>query len=302
MDAKLEQIVAEWLDYLKLERRRAPRTLAIYHADLMHFANFWQSYAGERLNLQRLPTITIAEFRAWLAARVKEEFAASTNRGARVALRSFFKFLHKRHKIENAAIFALRSQKKPKSLPRAITAPQVETSLTGMPELWGESWMVQRDMALFTLLYGAGLRISEALSLTIGDVGGTMLKVTGKGSKERVVPLLAEIREPIARYLQNRPYHGEAKDPLFIGEKGKKLMAPVFRKRLQKMRNLLNLPEHLTPHALRHSFATHMLAGGADLRVIQECLGHASLSTTQIYASLQPEQLTSAYQKLFPRK
>lgn len=302
MDEKLQQVVAEWLDYLKLERRRAPRTLTIYQSDFLEFAAFWQDYAGEPLSLQKLTAITIAEFRAWLAARVKKGFAASSNRGARVALRSFFKFLHKRHRLENAAIFSLKSQKKAKHLPRAITAPQVETSLTGMPEIWGENWLVQRDLALFTLLYGAGLRISEALSLTIGDVNGAMLKVTGKGSKERVMPLLSEVREPIERYLKHRPYHGEAKDPLFIGERGKKLMAPVFRKRLQKMRNILNLPEHLTPHALRHTFATHMLAGGADLRVIQECLGHASLSTTQIYASLQPEQLTAAYQKLFPRK
>lgn len=299
---RMEKYITEWQEYLALERRRAGRTQAIYHNDLTHFLRFWQEYKGEMLTPAALSGIRVSDFRAWLASRVEKGYAPASNNAALVAVRSFFRFLQRRHGIENAAIFALKNAKKPARLPRAIQEEQVETSLSGISELWGESWLVQRDYALFTLLYGAGLRISEALSLNVSDAGLSEIRVTGKGSKQRIVPLLQEILEPLARYLKNRPFLPSPESPIFIGKKGKRLSARVFQLRLQQLRRALNLPEHLTPHALRHSFATHMLQNGADLRVIQECLGHASLSTTQVYTHLNPTRLTEAYQQLFPRK
>lgn len=296
---RMQSLIAEWLDYVRLEKRLSARTGEIYRNDFQHFCAFWQEYHGAELTREDLPAITVTALRAWLAKRVGGGYSAASNRAALVALRSFFRFIHQRHGIENAAVFAIKSPKKARSLPRAIEETQVPVAVSGLEV---EGWVAARDRALFILLYGAGLRISEALSLNIGDVSGPVIKVRGKGNKERIVPLLPEVRDGVSQYLKLRPHLFEATAPLFVGVQGKRLKAAIFQKKLRELRMAQPLPDHLTPHALRHSFASHMLQNGADLRVIQECLGHASLSTTQVYTHLNAKQLTEAYSQLFPRK
>ena len=289
----------EWLEYLKTERRCSPRTIGNYRYDMGHFSAFMQRHTEQNVTLETLKKLSVAELRSWMSARVKEELAIGSNARALATLRSFFKFLARKYDIENPAIKALKSPKLPKRLPRAISINQAAESRLAVYEIWGESWMARRDLALLTLLYAAGLRISEALTLNRGDINGVMLKVVGKGNKERLVPLLEEARNSIKDYTDARPFSSEP--ALFIGKAGKRLQAGVFQANIRKLRKYLNLPEHLTPHALRHSFATHMLGNGADLKVIQECLGHSSLSTTQMYTHINPAQMAENYQKMFPR-
>lgn len=295
----MHDAMEEWLEYLKTERRCSPRTIENYRYDMGHFAAFMARHTEQEATLETLKKLSVAELRSWMSARVKEELAIGSNARALATLRSFFKFLARKYAIENPAIKALKSPKKPKRLPRAISVGQAAESRSVIFEIWGESWMARRDLALFTLLYAAGLRISEALALNRGDISGVMLKVVGKGNKERLVPLLEEARNAIKDYSDVRPFPSEP--ALFIGKAGKRLQAGVFQANIRKLRKYLNLPEHLTPHALRHSFATHMLGNGADLKVIQECLGHSSLSTTQMYTHINPAQMAENYQKMFPR-
>lgn len=295
----MHDAMEEWLAYLKVEKRCSPRTIGNYRYDMGHFDAFMQGHTEQNVTLEVLKNLSVSELRSWMSARVKQELAIGSNARALATLRSFFKFLARKYDIENPAIKALKSPKKPKRLPRAISVGQAAESRSVIFEIWGESWMARRDLALFTLLYAAGLRISEALALNRGDVNGVMLKVVGKGNKERLVPLLEEARNAIKDYIDVRPFPSEP--ALFIGKAGKRLQAGVFQANIRKLRKYLNLPEHLTPHALRHSFATHMLGNGADLKVIQECLGHSSLSTTQMYTHINPAQMAENYQKMFPR-
>lgn len=295
----MHNAMEEWFDYLKNQRKRSPRTIENYRYDMGHFMAFMQRHTEQDVSLETLKTLTVTDLRSWMGARVKEELAIGSNARALSTLRSFFAFLAQRYNIENPAVKALKSPKKPKRLSRSISVNQAAESRLAVYEIWGEGWMAKRDLALFTLLYAAGLRISEALALNKSDINGVMLKVVGKGNKERLVPLLEEARTAIKDYTDVRPFPTEP--ALFIGKAGKRLQAGVFQANIRKLRNYLNLPEHVTPHALRHSFATHMLGNGADLRVVQECLGHASLSTTQIYTHINPAQMAKDYQKMFPR-
>ena len=298
-NSNMHNAMEEWLKYLAVEKRCSPRTTQNYRYDMGHFTAFMRGYKEQDVTLKTLKELTVTDLRSWMGARVKEGLAIGSNARALATLRSFFKFLAKAYNIENPAVKALKSPKKPKRLPRAISEGQASQSRETIMEIWGESWMAKRDLALFTLLYAAGLRISEALALNKTDINGVMLKVVGKGNKERLVPLLEEARNAIKDYIDARPFLNES--ALFIGKAGKRLQAGVFQANIRKLRNYLNLPEHVTPHALRHSFATHMLGNGADLKVIQECLGHASLSTTQIYTHINPAQMAENYQKMFPR-
>jgi integrase/recombinase XerC len=295
----MQDAMEEWLNYLRQEKRCSPRTIGNYRYDMGHFVAFWQKHNEASLTLEALKKLSVTDLRSWMSARVTEKLAIGSNARALATLRSFFTFLARRYDIQNPAVKALKSPKRPKRLPRAISIGQAKESRAGILEIWDEGWMARRDLALFTLLYAAGLRISEALALNISDSKGAMLRVIGKGNKERLVPFLEEARAAIKDYLDIRPYPLEP--ALFIGSRGKRLQPAVFQRNIQKLRKTLQLPEHLTPHALRHSFATHMLSNGADLKVIQECLGHASLSTTQIYTHLTPLQMAENYQKLFPR-
>jgi integrase/recombinase XerC len=297
----------DWLAWLRHERRGSPHTVAAYGRDLNAFLGFLTGHLGQPAALAELSRLDRGDFRAWLAARGREGLTATSTARALSVLRSFFRFLARRGLATNSAIGLLRSPKLPRSVPKALTAGEALEAVDAVAELSDEPWVGKRDMALLALLYGGGLRLSEALSLNVGDLpkakaGETLsLTITGKGRKQRLVPMLPAVREAIDDYLRVAPFSGERDKPLFRGVRGARLHPRLVQLQLQKLRPLLGLPETATPHALRHSFATHILAGGGDLRAIQELLGHASLSTTQRYTDVDAAALLSVYDKAHPR-
>jgi integrase/recombinase XerC len=244
-----------------------------------------------------------ADFRAFLAARLQDGQVKASIARIASTLRNFYKFLERHGHGRNHAVTTMRAPKLPKTLPRAVKADEVQEILDDTAGLSQQEWVQARDVALLTLLYGAGLRISEALNLNRKEapIANDNLRITGKGNKQRIVPILPEIRRAVKQYLDTCPFDLEDNAPLFIGLRGKRLQATYVANRLQKVRERLGLPPGTSPHALRHSFATHLLGNGADLRVIQELLGHASLSTTQRYTKVDAEKLVAEHAKAHPR-
>jgi integrase/recombinase XerC len=243
-----------------------------------------------------------ADFRAWLARRTADGAErSSTARGLSV-VRGFVRFLERRGLAASPALKVLRAPKLPHSVPKPLTAPDAVAAVAAPAEFVASAWQAKRDIAILTLLYGCGLRISEALGLTRAEAPkGEVLAITGKGRKDRIVPILPAVREAAAEYVAACPYPLPADGPLFVGARGGPLNPRLVQRQMQNLRGLLGLPETATPHALRHSFATHLLGGGGDLRAIQELLGHASLSTTQRYTAVETERLLAVYESAHPR-
>jgi integrase/recombinase XerC len=248
-----------------------------------------------------LTELRAADIRAFLAARRNDEIGARSLARGLSAIKSFFGYLEREGILGSEALATIRTPKQPRSLPKALTVLEARATITAVDELEDTPWIAARDMAVISLCYGAGLRISEALAVSRADLEAASLRVTGKGGKTRLVPLLAPVRQAIDRYLGLCPYHPGADEPLFRGAKGGVLSPRLIQLRLQQLRGALGLPPTATPHALRHSFATHLLGRGGDLRAIQELLGHASLSTTQIYTAVDTERLLEAYRSAHPR-
>jgi len=296
-----DTLIADWLSWLSGVRGVSKHTITAYEIDLRQFTGFLQEHLGGTVGIRSLRALEARDGRAWLASRAQAFDAASTAR-ALSSVKSFFRWLEKEGHGANAAILSLRSPKRKKNLPRAVAEAQAMEAMTGIGALQDEHWVSLRDMALLMLLYGCGLRISEALALTRKQVEGAQtLTVTGKGSKQRMLPVLPAVAEAVSRYLYACPHPIADGAPAFLGEHGKPLQPAVFQKQIRHLRTLIGLPESATPHAFRHSFATHLLSGGGDLRSIQELLGHASLSTTQRYTKVDKERLMSAYKNAHPR-
>ncbi|MDG2204429.1 MAG: tyrosine recombinase XerC [Alphaproteobacteria bacterium] len=296
--------IAAWQDWLRHERRAAKNTIVSYEYDLKGFFLFLRDHLGYPPGLGDLAGLTTMDFRGYLAGRNADGLARTSTARAVSTLKGFFRFLERREFAENAAIHALRSQKIPKSVPKALTAEDAMEALNEVESLSDEPWVGKRDKAFLFLLYGCGLRIGEAIGLNRGQLGGPgsdMVRVLGKGAKERVVPVLPVVQGVIVDYLALCPYNLKADDPLFVGVRGARLNPGVAQKQVRMVRKLLRLPETATPHALRHSFATHLMAGGGDLRTIQELLGHKSLSTTQRYTDVDVARLQSVYANAHPR-
>ena len=303
---QVAELVEAWLDWLAHQKRHSPATVKAYRTDLSGFLQFCAGHLGDAPDLEGLLALKAADFRAWLAAQHRRGLARRSAVRALAAVRSFYRFLDRQHGRHNPAAAALRTPRLEQRLPRPLAEAQIEVLLEEPTDADLAPWVVRRDLALFLLLYGAGLRIGEALGLeraTVGDVPAALhsLTVTGKGGKQRLVPILPAIAEALADYLESCPQPLHRGAPLFVGVRGKRLQSAVVRRRMQHLRRLAGLPENATPHALRHSFATHLLAGGADLRVIQELLGHASLSTTQGYTAVEGERLLKLYHRAHPR-
>jgi integrase/recombinase XerC len=280
-----------WLTWLRAERRAAPATVASYTESVGDFLGFMAGHLGAEPDGAALAQLTAADFRAWLAHAAAAGRGGATRARQLAAVRGFFRFLARRHGIANEQLRLITTPRAKKPLPRALTPPDAEGT-THADTL--------RDAALFTLLYGCGLRISEALSLDVRAAASDVLRVTGKGGKERLVPVLPAVRAALAAWVAVHP--APAPDaPLFVGARGARLNAGVAQRALRIHRRLTGLPEHATPHALRHSFATHLLAGGADLRSIQELLGHASLSTTQRYTAVDEAALLKVWERTHPK-
>jgi integrase/recombinase XerC len=273
--------------------------------DASHFLSFFQKHGGGNVTLDQLASLEMREFRAWLAARRQEEIGDSSNARAMSSIRNFYRYLERQHGIENSAVFNLRMPRLKKPLPKALSETDSLNALDTLKTLHPETWVAKRDWALLTLIYGCGLRISEALALDCGDIetAANGLRIRGKGRKERIVPLLEPVVEAIRDYQKTCPYlqHTQPNAPLFLGVRGAALSPVVFQRQIQHLRAYLGLPDSATPHAFRHSFATHLLAGGGDLRSIQELLGHESLSTTQRYTHVDTARLMAAYNNAHPR-
>jgi integrase/recombinase XerC len=293
---------ASWQTWLATEKRASRHTLDSYSRDIAGFFTFMAAHHGESVGLAELKDLRPADFRAWLAARRCEEMSAVSNARALSSLRGFFRFLDRNGLAHNPHVAALRSPKLPKALPKPLVLQDAARLVEDVGSIQEEPWIAARDMAVITLLYGCGLRIDEALSLNRDVLPlAETLTVMGKGRKQRIVPLLPAVRDSIDDYVARCPYQPGKDGPLFLGARGKRLQAGIVQLQMRKARVALGLPETATPHALRHSFATHLLGNGGDLRAIQELLGHVSLSTTQRYTEVDAERLLEVYQKAHPR-
>ncbi len=289
--------------YLGGERRAAALTLEAYGRDLAEFCRFLAQYQGAAPSLATLAAITEADLRAYLADAAGRGQGNRTRARKLAAIRGFYRFLARRHGIDCAAPKLITTPRAKPRLPRALPPAQALRVAGDIGDERHDARWAARDEALFTLLYGAGLRIGEALGLTVGDARapGGVLRVTGKGGKQRLTPVLPLVAARLAGWIALHPRGGDMAAPVFVGARGGVLNAAVAQKSLRDFRRAKGLPEHATPHALRHSFATHLLEAGADLRAIQDLLGHASLSTTQIYTAVDRAHLLKVWSASHPR-
>jgi integrase/recombinase XerC len=299
--------VARWLSYLGSERRMAANTLDAYRRDVTQFLDFLTGHLGRMATLKDLAGLAPQDVRAFLAARRIDGAGSRSLMRVLAGVRSFARFLERGGKGKVAALSAVRAPKVAKTLPKPLAAAPAkrlaEAELRAGEDT--EPWIAARDAAVLALLYGSGLRISEALGLKRGDVpapgAGDVIVVTGKGGKARMVPVLARVLDLVAGYIALCPYALSENGPLFVGARGGPLSPRIIQLVMERLRGALGLPDTATPHALRHSFATHLLARGGDLRAIQELLGHASLSTTQIYTAVDTDRLLDIYRSAHPR-
>jgi len=303
LDADVKSAVDAWLRHLSDERGHAENTCEAYERDLRQFLDHLCGKLGHAPCLGDLGRLETRTFRAFLAARRKANVTSRSLARAIAALRSFFRWLEASEILTNRAIQQLAQPKLPRGLPKPITAEKA-AALVEAPDASAADWIAARDTAVLLLLYGAGMRISEATGIRVADapsLGRDVMRITGKGGKERLVPILPVVIEAIAEYRRLCPFPLEPHDALFRGAKGGPLSPRIIQLAVARLRDALGLPETTTPHALRHSFATHLLASGADLRQIQELLGHASLSTTQIYTEVERDRILAVYDAAHPR-
>jgi len=294
---------AGWVRHLALQKRASPETVENYARDTAGFIGFLAEHLGGAPSHKDLGTLSPRDIRAFLAKRQRDGLKARSLARLLSALRSYAKFLERFEGVKLEGLAAIRAPKTPKSLPKPLRAEQA-IALVDPDVDTGEErrWIAARDAAVLTLLYGSGLRVSEALSLTRGAAPlPETLRIRGKGSKERIVPVLPAARDAVDHYLDLCPYDREADAPLFLGIRGGPLGARQVQQATERLRRILDLPDTATPHALRHSFATHLLSAGGDLRAIQELLGHANLSTTQVYTLVEETQLLDTYERAHPR-
>ena len=296
----LARAVTDWRTWLKVEKNVSHHTLRAYTGDLSQFVTFLAGHLGKAVGINDVSSASLSDFRSWMSRQAMSGAKASSRARTLSGLKNFLSWMDKQGIAHNASIKSVRTPKQPRKLPRPLLEDQVFNVLSQSGD---GDWVSLRDKALFTLLYGCGLRIDEALSLNIAHLPRDgFLRVTGKGRKERQVPILKAVEDAIDTYRAACPYAEENARPLFVGEKnGQRLNQGVAQKAMRDLRRQLGLPETATPHALRHSFATHLLQNGANLREIQELLGHASLSTTQRYTDINAEEMLAVYRKAHPR-
>lgn len=295
-------LIVRWHDWLKHEKRFSSHTVTAYIGDLQDFLFFLTNHLGHEVCVMDITTLEIQDFRAWLAFRHQQEFDFASSARALSSLRSFFRYIDRIHGKHNAAIFNIRTPKQKQLLPKALSIEDSLHATKEIGQLAKQPWVGKRDTALLLLIYGCGLRISEALSITPSHLEqGDSLIVRGKRNKERQIPLLPIVQQALQDYIKACPHLIQKQDSIFMGVRGKKLDATIFRKQLRMLRQMLGLPDNTTPHTFRHSFATHLLSKGVDLRTIQELLGHSSLSSTQRYTFVDSEKLMASYQNAHPR-
>lgn len=312
-DENLQHIISRWTTYLKDEHGYSEHTVDAYARDLSFFLSFFDTSGKKRkkeetlsaqfgspLTLGDLEQMQIHDFRAYISSKKCQNLEKTSLARRLSSLRNFFHWLEKKKLLHNSAVSVLSSPKKPHRLPRALNVKQTFELLGHKSATDTKDWIYLRDVAVFTLLYGCGLRISEAVGLNIGDFDNDdFLRIKGKGKKERIVPLLPQVIAAVNEYIENCPYplKKEHSDPVFVGARGERINPRIIERQMAKICAELDFPPQITPHALRHSFATHLLANGVNLRSIQELLGHSSLSTTQLYTEVEISKLNAEYQK-----
>ena len=297
----IDALIQRFVSHLRAEKRASVYTIRNYEATLQRFSAFMTAHLGKPPTPRSLEKLELLDFRAFLSSRRDDGLGDVSLKLELSALKSFYRFLGRRHDIRNDAIDAMRGPKLKERLPRPVDA----VSAAKIIELAGETtepWIAARDVAIFTLLYGAGLRISEALSLTIGEAPfGEEVRIRGKGGKTRIAPLLPQVREALTRYVELRRPAKSRDEPLFLSVRGKPLSPRLVQMTMKNHALALGLDDSATPHALRHAFATHLLAAGGDLRSIQELLGHASIAATQRYTKIDMQSLLASYKAAHPR-
>ena len=297
-------LLSHWIAHLRDERRFAANSVEAYERDVSTFLGFLQSHLGGEADARALAELEPRDLRAYLAFRRQGPDALGDRSISRAlaAIRSFYRYLERRHGVKNARLSLVRGPKLKRPLPRPVSEAAARDLIAEAGAAAGQEWIGARDAALMTLLYAAGLRISEALALTGADRPlPEMLRVSGKGGKQRLVPLLSAARVAVERYVELCPYAMDEDAPLFRAARGGAMTPRMAQAVMQTLRMRLNLPSSATPHALRHAFATHLLANGGDLRAIQDLLGHESLSTTQSYTSVEAQKILQSYRRAHPR-
>ncbi|HSZ53407.1 MAG TPA: tyrosine recombinase XerC [Caulobacteraceae bacterium] len=298
-----EASLEDWLAHLALERRASPRTVVAYRACVESFARFMVTHLDGPVSPQALARISAADFRAYLAFRRSEDHIASRSLAQAVsAIRAFYRYLDSRHGLSNDDVLRVRGPRVRPTAPRPVSVGEARELIASASDRPALPWVALRDRAVLILMWGCGLRISEALDVRGRDLPlADSLRVTGKGGKTRFVPVLQAVKDAIAAYLEAAPFEVGPEEPLFRATRGGPLRPRQVQALMQGLRQTLGLPESATPHALRHAFASHLLGAGADLRSIQELLGHASLSTTQRYTAVDAAGLMRVYAGAHPR-
>ncbi len=299
---KLFKVITDWQLYLLNERRLSPLTAESYLTDIKEFFHFLNTFFEKETDIPDLKKLSIKDFRSFLVWRSDQEVTRSSIARGMSTLRNFFKYGAKAELFENTAVMTIRTGRGAKVLPKPLSVDDAFSFLSAVKDLAKDTFQEKRDTALYMLLYGCGLRINEALSLNKNDISldRDAFTLLGKGNKERIVPILPSVKKSIKEYIKIHPLN-EQTAPLFVGTRGERLNAGVVQRNVRGIRNYLNLPQSVTPHALRHSFATHLLQGGGDLRTVQELLGHASLSATQRYTEIDKTRLLNVYDQAHPR-
>ena len=301
MNKHIEDAFTNWLGNLKEVRNLSDNTLISYKHDVKSFIEFISTHTGSEVSIKYLNDMKISDFRSFLSYLRNKDISSTSIARIISSLKSFFNYLLNTNLIESTVIQSVKTPKQKKSLPRPISSELAIETIKHAQDMEKEKWIGLRNKSILMLLYGCGLRISEALNLNFEDINeNDYLIIKGKGNKERMVPLMDYVKNDIENYIHECPKNFVKDDPLFVGKRMDRLSPRIIQYVLEKIRHNLSLPETATPHALRHSFATHLLDSGGDLRTIQELLGHSSLSTTQKYTKVETEKLYVAYSKTHP--
>ena len=301
MKSNLKNELNNWIDYLSNVKGLSENSVISYKNDIAKFIEFLHKHLDCEIDIKILGNINISDFRSFLTYRRNINLSSNSIARNISSLKSFFNYLIKKEKIKNSAVFSLKSPKLKQSLPRPINVELAIEAIKCAETIEHEKWIGLRNKSILLLLYGCGLRISEALNLNYEDVmNDDYILIKGKGGKERIVPMMPYIKKGIQNYLNECPKEINREDPLFVGKRYARLSPRIIQYALEKIRHSISLPETATPHALRHSFATHLLESGGDLRTIQELLGHSSLSTTQKYTKVENSKLFESYLNSHP--
>lgn len=301
------QIIINWLNYLKENKKYSTKTIEAYKLDIQSIVIFLFERNNKEIQLKEFADITIFDLRSFLSKRIDDGLTHQSISRTISAIRNFYKYLSKNYKINNTSVFVIELPKKPKILPRPINQKDTDKFIEISSKLNDDILQQLQNKAIFLLLYGCGLRISEALNLNIKDLppynsAPNSLRIIGKGNKERIIPILPIVMTAIIQYLEFHSDKNNLNSPLFLGVKGKRLQSAIVQKRTREIRAMIGLSKTATPHALRHSFATHLLEEGAELRTVQELLGHATLTSTQRYLDVGTSKIKDILNKKHPRK